>query len=53
MASRNNNSGTLTGYDAADVRTPMNALTPLADAADFNASFGWETSLGLPTHDLF
>ena len=50
MASRNNNSGTLTGYDAAEVRTPMSALTPLADAADFNASFAWETSLGLPTH---
>ncbi|MFL6761540.1 MAG: M10 family metallopeptidase C-terminal domain-containing protein [Sphingomicrobium sp.] len=50
MASRNNSSGTLNGYDATDVRTPMSALTPLADAADFNATFSWETGRGLPTH---
>jgi serralysin len=50
MAVKNNGTGTLGGYDAAEVRSPMDALTPLADAARFNASFGWETNVGLPTH---
>jgi hypothetical protein len=37
-------------YDASDVHTPLSALTPLADAADFNSGFDWETNSGLPTH---
>jgi serralysin len=36
--------------DSTEIRTPMGALTPLKDAADFNATFGWETNSGLPTH---
>jgi hypothetical protein len=36
--------------DPAEFRAPMNALTPLADAATFNATFQWETTSGLPTH---
>ena len=37
--------------DYADVRPIVSGgLTPLTDAATFNASFNWETSSGLPTH---
>ena len=36
--------------DASEIRTPSGLLTPLHDAAGFNASFQWETSVGLPTH---
>ena len=36
--------------DATEIRTPMGALTPLHDAADFNSTFSWETTSGLPTH---
>jgi Ca2+-binding RTX toxin-like protein len=35
--------------DATEIRTPMGALTPLHDAADFNSTFSWETTSGLPT----
>jgi serralysin len=36
--------------DASEIRTPSGLLTPLHDAAVFNASFQWETSSGLPTY---
>jgi serralysin len=36
--------------DATEIRTPTNLLTPLQDAADFNAGFHWENSPGLGTH---
>lgn len=39
-----------TTVDASEIRTPLGALTPLADAAVFNDSFHWENSPGLPTH---
>ncbi len=41
---------TPSNVDATEIRTPMGALTPLHDAAAFNASFQWETNSGLPTH---
>ena len=36
--------------DTTEIRTPMSVLTPLQDAADFNAGFHWERSPGLGTH---
>jgi hypothetical protein len=37
--------------DYSDIRPVVSgALTPLTDAAGFNAGFDWETSSGLPTH---
>ena len=36
--------------DATEIRTPMGALTPLQDAADFNSTFSWETASGLPNY---
>lgn len=36
--------------DANDIRAPLGALTPLHDAAVFNASFSWESNPGLPVH---
>lgn len=39
-----------TTFDATEVRTASGLLTPLHDAAAFNASFQWETASGLPRH---
>jgi serralysin len=50
MAKASNSNGSLDGVDATEARAPMGALTPLADAADFNSTFQWETATGLPTH---
>jgi serralysin len=48
--SKTSTTNTVDQGDATEIRTPLGALTPLADAAKFNASFHWETTSGLPTH---
>jgi Ca2+-binding RTX toxin-like protein len=41
---------TSVSVDPTEIKGPSGLLTPLHDAADFNASFQWETNAGLPTH---
>src|SRR3954454_1426911 len=48
--SKTSTTNTVDQGDATEIRTPLGALTPLADAAKFNSSFQWETTSGLPTH---
>jgi hypothetical protein len=48
--SKTSAANTLDQGDATENRAPMGALTPLQDAAAFNATFHWETTSGLPTH---
>ena len=45
------NNETVTGsIDHTEIRLPLGALTPLEDAARFNATFSWEVRPGLPRH---
>ena len=41
---------TSVSVDPTEIKGPAGLLTPLHDAADFNASFQWGTNSGLPTH---